>query len=119
MPVPIDGPAGRNEVTDEYRDNYDRIFSGTSVSTFCGQCGVTEKCKDCTPQCDHNGKSPSGDLSGHPDFDNCTRCIHGKVPPKVSPCRECLIATGKGIDGLHWTPKKSKKDGGKNAKSNS
>jgi hypothetical protein len=24
--LPIDGPAGRNEVSDEYRDNYDRIF---------------------------------------------------------------------------------------------
>ena len=83
MPVPIDGPAGRQEVTDEYRENYDRTFNGTSVCNC-------------------------------PDFDNCTRCIHGKVPPKVSPCRECLIATGKGIDGLHWTPKKSKKDGGKN-----
>jgi hypothetical protein len=55
MPVKIDGPAGRQEVTDEYRKNYDRIFNGTSASTSCGRCGASEKCKDCTPQCDHNG----------------------------------------------------------------
>ena len=27
--LPIDGPAGRQEVTDDYRDNYDRIFRPT------------------------------------------------------------------------------------------
>jgi len=32
MPVKIDGPAGRHEVTDEYRENYDRIFNGSSAS---------------------------------------------------------------------------------------
>jgi len=26
----IDGPAGRQEVTDKYRDNYDRIFKKPS-----------------------------------------------------------------------------------------
>jgi hypothetical protein len=31
MPVEIDGPAGRQEVTKEYRDNYDRIFSRPST----------------------------------------------------------------------------------------
>ena len=43
MPVPIDGPAGRQEVTDEYRENYDRTFNGTSVCTGCDDC-------DCTPK---------------------------------------------------------------------
>jgi len=34
MPVKIDGPAGRQEVTKEYRENYDRIFSRTSVPYY-------------------------------------------------------------------------------------
>jgi hypothetical protein len=32
MPLKIDGPAGRQEITREYRDNYDRIFRGISSS---------------------------------------------------------------------------------------
>ena len=31
----IDGPAGRNEVTDDYRDNYDMIFR-RSISLYFG-----------------------------------------------------------------------------------
>ena len=52
MPVKIDGPAGRQHVSQEYRDNYDRTFRGTAV---CGcpdprECQVdrSESCKHCT-----------------------------------------------------------------------
>jgi len=31
MPVKIDGPSGRQEISNEYRKNYDRIFNRTSL----------------------------------------------------------------------------------------
>jgi hypothetical protein len=34
MPLKIDGPAGRQEITREYRDNYDRIFRGISLPKY-------------------------------------------------------------------------------------
>lgn len=58
MPLKIDGPAGRQEVNKKYRDNYDGIFSRTSL-TFCGSKTVTSKCADCTtPQCHLNRQTP-------------------------------------------------------------
>jgi hypothetical protein len=32
----IDGPAGRNEVTNQYRSNYDRIFGGIGSLYYRG-----------------------------------------------------------------------------------
>jgi len=52
MSVPIDGPAGRFEVTDAYLENYDRIFNGSSAPTCPDprKCQVdrSESCKHCT-----------------------------------------------------------------------
>lgn len=58
MPVKIDGPAGRNEVTDEYRKNYDRIFNGSSASRNrshkAWQCPDPRKCQvDQSESCKH------------------------------------------------------------------
>jgi hypothetical protein len=58
MPLKIDGPAGRQEITREYRNNYDRIFRGVSA-TFCGDTQVSDKCLSCTtPQCHFNKLTP-------------------------------------------------------------
>lgn len=62
MPLKIDGPAGRQKVTDEYRKNYDRIFNGIPVCRcqdprLC-QVDITESCKHCTCS---PGKSKSKD----------------------------------------------------------
>jgi len=55
MPVKIDGPAGRQEVTDEYRKNYDRIFNGTSVCN----CPDPRLCKvDRSKSCKHCACNP-------------------------------------------------------------
>jgi hypothetical protein len=35
--LPIDGPAGRNEVTENYRDNYDSIFRKSTTLYHCGR----------------------------------------------------------------------------------
>ena len=53
----IDGPAGRQEVNQNYLDNYDAIFRKEVRISFCGRTEVCAQCADCTPECHLNGQT--------------------------------------------------------------